>query len=145
MGNIPLAAVLYGNGVSFAGIMAFIFSDLVVFPILRINAKFYGWEMALYILSIFLACLVATSLILHYIFDPIGILPSSDDVQDVSERDFFELNYHTRSVSLSVSRLCQSFAFVTTFTRVVFPAFPRKVRDLLKRCYSGWHGYTISG
>lgn len=39
MGNIPLAALLFGKGVSFAGVMAFIFSDLVVFPVLRINAK----------------------------------------------------------------------------------------------------------
>lgn len=43
MGNIPLASLLYKNGVSFAGVMAFIFSDLVVFPVLRINAKYYGW------------------------------------------------------------------------------------------------------
>ncbi|HKK23013.1 MAG TPA: permease, partial [Pseudohaliea sp.] len=48
MGNIPLAAVLYDNGVSFAGIMAFIFSDLVVLPVLRIQARYYGWPMALY-------------------------------------------------------------------------------------------------
>lgn len=40
MGNIPLAAVLFDNGVSFAGVMAFIFSDLVVFPVLRINARY---------------------------------------------------------------------------------------------------------
>ncbi|MGB0177813.1 MAG: permease, partial [Owenweeksia sp.] len=45
MGNIPLAALLFQNGVSFAGVMAFIFSDLVVFPVLRINARYYGWRM----------------------------------------------------------------------------------------------------
>ena len=43
MGNIPLAALLYERGVSFAGVMAFIFSDLVVLPVLRINAQYYGW------------------------------------------------------------------------------------------------------
>lgn len=48
MGNIPLAALLFGKGVSFAGVMAFIFSDLVVFPILRINAKYYGWKMSFF-------------------------------------------------------------------------------------------------
>lgn len=92
MGNIPLAAVLYGNNVSFAGIMAFIFSDLVVLPIVRINAKFYGWRMALYILGVFWICLVATSLVLHYAFDALDILPSAD-AKSVSERDYFELNY----------------------------------------------------
>ena len=50
MGNIPLAALLFGKGVSFAGVMAFIFSDLVVFPVLRINAKYYGWKMSFFIL-----------------------------------------------------------------------------------------------
>jgi len=47
MGNIPLASILFANGVSFAGILAFIFSDLVVFPVLRINAKYFGWKMAM--------------------------------------------------------------------------------------------------
>ena len=54
MGNIPLAALLFGKGVSFAGVMAFIFSDLVVFPVLRINAKYYGWKMSLFILFLLL-------------------------------------------------------------------------------------------
>jgi len=77
MGNIPLAAVLYGNGVAFAGIMAFIFSDLVVIPVLRINAKYYGWKMALYILAVFLLVLVATAIVLHYGFDLLSLLPSA--------------------------------------------------------------------
>ena len=77
MGNIPLAAVLNGNGVAFAGIMAFIFSDLVVIPVLRINAKYYGWKMALYILAVFLLVLVATAIVLHYGFDLLSLLPSA--------------------------------------------------------------------
>jgi hypothetical protein len=75
MGNIPLAAVLLENGVSMAGIMAFIFSDLVVFPVLRVNASYYGWPMALYIAGVFLAALVATALIVHYAFALVGQLP----------------------------------------------------------------------
>lgn len=54
MGNIPLAAILFDNGVSFAGVIAFIFSDLVVFPVIRVNAKYYGWKLALYIVGVFL-------------------------------------------------------------------------------------------
>ncbi|WGH77404.1 permease [Jannaschia ovalis] len=93
MGNIPLAAVLYGNGVSFAGIMAFIFSDLVVIPVLRMNATYYGWRMALYILGVFLVVLVATALILHYGFAFLGILPSAEQVRSVTEREFFAIDY----------------------------------------------------
>ena len=93
MGNIPLAAVLYGNGVAFAGIMAFIFSDLVVIPVLRVNAKYYGWKMALYILGVFLVILVATALLLHYGFSVLGLLPSSENVRAVTDREFFKIDY----------------------------------------------------
>ena len=77
MGNIPLAAILYGNGVSFAGVMAFIFSDLVVFPVIRVNAKYYGWKMAFYILGLLFGSLIAASLALHYGFSLLGLLPQN--------------------------------------------------------------------
>ena len=93
MGNIPLAAVLYGNGVAFAGIMAFIFSDLVVIPVLRVNAKYYGWRMALYILGVFLVVLVAAALLLHYGFAFLGLLPSAEQAKAVTEREFFAIDY----------------------------------------------------
>ena len=92
MGNIPLAALLFGKGVSFAGVMAFIFSDLVVFPILRINAKYYGWKMSLFILFLLFIALVGTSLILHYAFDFMSILPDSSQVT-VQDSDYFKINY----------------------------------------------------
>ncbi|MEQ9441415.1 MAG: permease [Cyclobacteriaceae bacterium] len=92
MGNIPLASLLYQNGVSFAGIMAFIFSDLVVFPVLRINAKYYGWKMSLYIALTLLIALVASSLVLHYGFDLIGAIPENTG-KAMSEADHFKINY----------------------------------------------------
>ena len=93
MGNIPLAAVLFSNGVAFAGIMAFIFSDLVVFPVLRIQAKYYGWKMALYILGVFLTVLVGTAMIMHYGFAALGLLPDADAAKSVTEREFFKIDY----------------------------------------------------
>lgn len=93
MGNIPLAAVLYSNGVSFAGIMAFIFSDLVVFPVLRIQAGYYGWRLAFYIAGVFLVVLVATALILHYGFAALGLLPDASAAQAVTDREFFKFDY----------------------------------------------------
>jgi len=94
MGNIPLACILLANGVSFGGIMAFIFSDLVVFPVLRISAKYFGWKMALYILLVFLVCLVSAAIILHYGFAAFELLPShagSTEQQDPSQR--FKIDY----------------------------------------------------
>ena len=90
MGNIPLAAVLFSNGVCFAGVMAFIFSDLVVLPVLRIQARYYGWKMALYILAVFLASLVGTALLMHYGFYFSGYLPDPSSAKTVSQRDFFK-------------------------------------------------------
>lgn len=92
MGNIPLAALLYGKGVSFAGVMAFIFSDLVVFPVLRINAKYYGWKMSLFILFLLFTSLVVTSLVLHYGFDFAGMLPHAGAVT-IADSEHFQLNY----------------------------------------------------
>lgn len=93
MGNIPLAAVLFGEGVAFAGVMAFIFSDLVVLPVLRINAQYYGWKMALYIAAMLFTCLVIASLLMHYGLAAFDVLPDASAVNDIAERDHFKLNY----------------------------------------------------
>jgi len=93
MGNIPLAAVLLGNGVSFAGVLAFLFSDLIVFPVVRIQAQYYGWKLALYIAGVFLVILVAAAVLIHYAFAWLGLLPDQDVVRSVVERDYFSFDY----------------------------------------------------
>ncbi|WP_235297620.1 permease [Portibacter marinus] len=92
MGNIPLAALLFGKGVSFAGVMAFIFSDLVVFPVLRINAKYYGWKMSLFILFLLFTSLILTSLALHYSFDLLQLLPDPSGTK-ITESEHFKIDY----------------------------------------------------
>jgi len=92
MGNVPLAAVLFANGVSFAGIMAFLFSDLVVFPVLRIQAKSYGWKMALFITGVFLMALSLASIALHYGFTWLDLLPGEGVANTMSDRSFFALD-----------------------------------------------------
>ncbi|WP_127844235.1 permease [Psychroflexus aestuariivivens] len=92
MGNIPLAALLFGKGVSFAGVMAFIFSDLVVFPVLRINAKYYGWKMSLFILFLLFTALIGTALALHYSFDLLGMLPDTSQVK-IQDKEHFKIDY----------------------------------------------------
>jgi uncharacterized membrane protein YraQ (UPF0718 family) len=92
MGNIPLASILFANGVSFAGVMAFIFSDLVVFPVIRINAKYYGWKLALYIVGVFFAALIGTSLLLHYGFSLFGLLPEATG-QSAAQSERFAIDY----------------------------------------------------
>lgn len=92
MGNVPLAAVLFSEGVGFAGVMAFLFSDLVVLPVLRIQARYYGWRMALWLLGVMLLALVASALVLHYGFAALGFLPDPSTVVSVVERTWFEVD-----------------------------------------------------
>jgi uncharacterized membrane protein YraQ (UPF0718 family) len=91
MGNIPLATVLDGNGVLFAGIMGFIYSDLMVPPLVMINAKYYGWRVALYIAAIMLVSIVFTALLMHFAFTALGIVPESS--REVGEITRFTLDY----------------------------------------------------
>ena len=92
MGNIPLAAVLFAGGVSFAGVMAFIFSDLVVFPVVRISAQYFGWKLALYIVAVFFAALTTTALLLHGGFALLDLIPENPSTTSITE-DAFAIDY----------------------------------------------------
>jgi uncharacterized membrane protein YraQ (UPF0718 family) len=91
MGNIPVATVLNANGVMFAGIMGFIYSDLMVPPLVAINAKYYGWRVALYIAGVMWVSIVITAVALHTTFSALGITPESARVIDQVTR--FSLDY----------------------------------------------------
>lgn len=91
MGNIPLATVLNANGVLFAGIMGFIYSDLIVPPLMAVNAKYYGWRVALYIAGVMYVSMVSTALVLHVSFAALGITPESQRV--VEEVTRFAIDY----------------------------------------------------
>ena len=73
VGNVPLAAVLWNGGISFGGVLAFIFGDLIVAPILNIYRKYYGWRMAGFLLVSFYATMVVAGLIVEFLFEGLGI------------------------------------------------------------------------
>ena len=76
VGNIPLAAVLWNGGISFGGIVAFIFADLIVLPILHIYWKYYGFKMMAAIFFIYYAAMVLAALIIEFSFQLLGLIPS---------------------------------------------------------------------
>src|SRR3954447_24241605 len=84
IGNVPLAAVLWSGGISFAGVMAFIFADLIVLPILAIYRKYYGTAFALRISALMLVTMIAAALVIDSVFGAVGLIPaarpSADDV-----------------------------------------------------------------
>jgi hypothetical protein len=70
---VPLAAILWNGGISFGGVLAFIFADLIVLPILDIYRKYYGWRMAAFLLGSFYATMVAAGLVVEYLFQGLGL------------------------------------------------------------------------
>ncbi|MEI6481281.1 MAG: permease [Candidatus Saccharibacteria bacterium] len=76
VGNIPLAAVLWNGGISFGGVVSFIFADLIVFPILRIYKKYYGAKMATFLFISFYVAMVLAGYLVEFIFWLLHITPS---------------------------------------------------------------------
>jgi uncharacterized membrane protein YraQ (UPF0718 family) len=83
VGNIPLAAVLWNGGISFGGVIAFIFADLIVLPILNIYRKYYGLKMAGLLFVTFYAAMAGAALIVELIFGAIGLVPAQRNARVV--------------------------------------------------------------
>jgi uncharacterized membrane protein YraQ (UPF0718 family) len=73
IGNVPLAAVLWNGGISFGGVLSFIFADLIILPILDIYRRYYGWRMAGFLLATFYATMAAAGLIVEFLFQGLGL------------------------------------------------------------------------
>jgi uncharacterized protein len=93
VGNTPLAAVLWNGGISFGGVVAFIFADLIVLPILDIYRKYYGWKMSTFLLASFYAAMAGAALIVEAIFWIAGLIPSERNARVVEAS--IEWNYTT--------------------------------------------------
>ena len=80
IGNVPLAAVLWKDGLSFGGVTAFIFADLLILPILNIYRKYYGLRMMAFILVWFYAAMAAAGYLVDAIFSLLRIVPARTGV-----------------------------------------------------------------
>jgi len=76
VGNVPLAAVLWSGGISFAGVLAFLFADLIVIPILLIYRKYYGMKFTVRITALMFVTMVIAALIVNGIFSALGLIPT---------------------------------------------------------------------
>ncbi len=93
VGNIPLAAVLWNGGISFGGVIAFIYADLIVLPIIDIYRKYYGWKVAGLIVAAFYVAMALAALLIELLFDLLGLIPSQRSAQIVETS--ISLNYTT--------------------------------------------------
>jgi len=87
VGNVPLAAVLWAGGISFSGVIAFIYADLIIIPIVLIYRKYYGGKVTALIVGIMFASMVAAALIVDGIFSALGLVPTHrPTIESISER-----------------------------------------------------------
>jgi len=93
IGNVPLAAALWKGGISFGGVVSFIFADLITFPLLLIYRRFYGWALTLRILAAFWLVMAAAGLVTEYLFSWAGLVPASHPA--VVVQPSFQWNYTT--------------------------------------------------
>jgi uncharacterized membrane protein YraQ (UPF0718 family) len=117
IGNVPLAAVLWNGGISFGGVVAFIFADLIVLPILDIYRKYYGWKMAAFLLASFYATMVAAGLVVELIFGGMGLIPEERAAKVVEAS--ISWNYTT---ILNLVFLALAAVLVVRFLRTGGPA-----------------------
>lgn len=93
VGNIPLAAVLWNGGISFGGVIAFIYADLIVFPIINIYRKYYGWKVTALIVAVFYIAMALAALIVEFLFSLLRLIPQHRSAQIVETT--ISLNYTT--------------------------------------------------
>src|SRR5665648_481033 len=91
IGNVPLAAVLWTGGISFGGVISFIFADLIILPILRIYRQHYGTKMMLFLAGTFYVTMVAAGFLVEVIFGVLGLVPTERSSQVVESH--ISLNY----------------------------------------------------
>jgi uncharacterized membrane protein YraQ (UPF0718 family) len=83
VGDVPLAAVLWNSGISFGGVIAFIFADLIVIPVLDIYRKYYGLKMSVFILGTFYCSMALAALAIEFLFQAAGLVPAERKAQIV--------------------------------------------------------------
>ena len=93
IGNVPFAVALWGGGVGFAGVIAFVYADLITIPVLNVYRKYYGWKVMLYILGVFFVTMAFSGFLMEVLFNALGIVPNLTGGNTPNEKAYFKLNY----------------------------------------------------
>jgi len=120
VGNVPLAAVLWNGGISFGGVVAFLFADLIILPILNIYRKYYGLKISLRLLALFYASMSLAALVVEYVFGTLELIPGQRHVE-IAEAAL-RWNYTT---ILDIVFLALALLLVIRFLRTGGPAMLR--------------------
>jgi len=91
VGNVPFAAVLWANGLPFGAVLAFIYADLIIPPIIDAYRKYYGSKFALVFSGLIFAVTAVTGVLIHFLFLGIGLIPAHSTATIIEQR--IQFNY----------------------------------------------------
>jgi len=115
VGNIPLAAVLWAGGISFAGVIAFIYADLIIIPLVLVYGRYYGWRITAVIVSLMFGAMVVAALAIDGLFSAAGLIPQDrPSIDSITER---EITWNYTAVLNIVFTLVAIALFALTLRR----------------------------
>jgi uncharacterized protein len=113
VGNVPLAVVLWNGGISFGGVISFIFADLIILPIINIYRKYYGGRMSLYLLAVSYLAMALAGFLVGGTFQLLGLAPTNHHVTVFETQPTW--NYTTfLDIAFLVLMAVMAWRFVTT-------------------------------
>jgi uncharacterized protein len=136
VGNVPLAAVLWSGGISFGGVVAFLFADLIVLPIVNIYRKYYGLRMAMLLFVLFYAAMAGAGYIVELAFGVLGLVPGERRMQILQSG--VSWNYTT---VLNIVALAVSAVLVWRFLRTGGPDMLRMMGSEGQSARDGNHAH----
>jgi len=142
VGNIPLAAILWAGGISFAGVIAFIYADLITLPIILIYRKYYGNRFALKLTLLMLATMVVAALVVDLLFSALGLVPETrPSIESITERGI-ELNY-TAALNLVFTLVGAALLWLTVRRGFTDPVCDMRVDRYQTPHRSQWHDRPV--
>ena len=124
VGNVPLAAVLWNGGISFGGVVAFMFGDLIIPPLLNIYRKYYGAKPMWFLLGSFYLTMVVAALCVDGLFTLAGLVPEARNATE----DLAHIRFNYTSV-LDIVFGVVALTLVVVFVRTGGPAMMRRMGD----------------
>jgi uncharacterized membrane protein YraQ (UPF0718 family)/YHS domain-containing protein len=113
VGNVPLAVVLWNGGISFGGVISFIFADLIILPILNIYRKYYGGRTSLYLLAVSYGAMALAGFVVGGAFQLLGLAPTNHHVTILETQPSW--NYTTfLNIAFLILMAVVAWRFVTT-------------------------------
>jgi len=122
VGNVPLAAVLWNGGISFGGVIAFLFADLLILPILNIYRKYYGLKVAAILAGVFYVAMAGAALVVEALFGALHLIPAHRQLMVMQE----SVRWNYTSI-LNVGFLLVSALLLVRFLKTGGPAMLREM------------------